>query len=55
MTVAGDLAQPRIEADKFSTWRWVGPDDLDILRENRAPGDDFIIQLVTRGLAWLNQ
>lgn len=53
VTVAGDLAQPHIEADKFSTWRWVGPDDLDVLRENRAPGDDFIIQLVKRGLAWL--
>ncbi len=53
--VEGDLAHPQIEQDRFSTWRWIGRADLDVLRENRAPGDDFIIQLVTRGLAWLNQ
>ncbi|HRF48576.1 MAG TPA: NUDIX domain-containing protein [Anaerolineales bacterium] len=55
VTVSGDLFNPRIETDKFSTWRWIGPDDLGVLGENRAPGDDFIIQLVARGLAWLNR
>ncbi len=52
--VDGDLERARLETDRFSTWRWVGRDDLDVLRENRAPGDDFIIQLVERGLAWLS-
>ncbi len=55
VAVAGDLQRPQIEQDKFSTWRWVGPDDLDLLRENRAPGDDFIIELVARGLSWLGR
>lgn len=53
--VEGDLAHPQIEQDRFSTWRWVGRADLDVLRENRAPGDDFIIHLVERGLDWLSE
>lgn len=55
VNVAGDLDRPQLEHDRFSTWRWVGRDDLVILRENRAPGDDFIIQLVERGLDWLQR
>jgi hypothetical protein len=48
--VDGDLDRPQIEADKFTNWRWVTRADLPVLRENRAPGDDFILDLVTRAL-----
>jgi len=37
--VRGDLTSPRIEQDKFTECRWIGPDDLDSLRENRREGD----------------
>jgi len=49
--VTGDLDRPTLEADKFSEYRWVGSDDLAVLRENRSPGDDAIIRLVTRAVA----
>lgn len=49
--VEGDLEQPRIEPDKFTEFRWVGPDDLEVLAENR-PAEDHIPQiLVQRALA----
>jgi len=51
--VAGDLDRPRLEADKVSEYRWLGCDDLDVLNENRAPGDDAIFRLVTRALSMM--
>lgn len=51
--VTGDLDRPRLEADKVSEYRWLGCDDLDVLNENRAPGDDAIFRLVTRALSMM--
>lgn len=51
--VTGDLDRPRLEADQVSEYRWLGCDDLDVLNENRAPGDDAIIRLVTRALSMM--
>jgi hypothetical protein len=48
--VDGDLETPRIETDRFSAFRWIGPDELDLLRENRADGDTVILDFVRRGL-----
>lgn len=48
--VDGDLDRPRIETAKFTEWRWVTRADLPLMRENRSPGDDFIIDLVARAL-----
>jgi len=36
---------PRLEEGKVETFRWFGPDEVDILLENRAPGDDFMKRL----------
>jgi 8-oxo-dGTP pyrophosphatase MutT (NUDIX family) len=44
--VTGDLNRPRIEAAKFSEFRWVDRESLDLLLENRAGGDTVIYDLV---------
>jgi 8-oxo-dGTP pyrophosphatase MutT (NUDIX family) len=44
--IAGDLDRPRIEATKFSEYRWVGSRDLPLLQENRNPGDRVISDVV---------
>ena len=49
--VEGDLAQPRLEPQNFSAHRWIGPAELDLLKENRQPGDLALYQLVRRVLA----
>jgi 8-oxo-dGTP pyrophosphatase MutT (NUDIX family) len=48
--VAGDLTAPILERDKVSETRWLGPDELDLLNEHRAPGDDVLLRLVRRGV-----
>lgn len=48
--VDGDLAQPQIEAEKFSEWRWVGSDEVELLKENRNADDQVIYQVVTQAL-----
>jgi len=48
--VAGELSAPVLERDKVSEVRWLGPDELDVLNEHRAPGDDVLLRLVQRGL-----
>lgn len=39
ITVNGDLGKPELEWDKHPEYRWLGPDELDVLLENREPGD----------------
>jgi len=51
--VDGDMRAPMIERDKFSEVRWVGQDDLDVLKEYRADGDVVIYELVKKGLVVL--
>ncbi len=50
MRVSGDLEKPRRETDKVSEPRWVGPNDLPLLMEGRAPNDNAIFGLVKRAL-----
>ena len=40
--ISGDLENPQIEEDKFTEYRWVGEEDLQMLKQNRPP-DDFAI------------
>ena len=47
----GDLTAPKLETEKHPEFRWFGPDDVEILTENRAPGDTVIRDLVIKALA----
>lgn len=49
--VGGDLADPRLEWTKHPEYAWVGPDDLELLLENRQPGDTFIHDVVAKVFA----
>lgn len=48
--VAGDLHHPQIETHKFSEWRWIGWDDLPLLKENRHEDDQVIYHIVKKAL-----
>lgn len=51
VTVDGDLVRPRLEIPKHTEYRWVGPDDLEILDENRGKDDGAIRRLVVLALS----
>jgi 8-oxo-dGTP pyrophosphatase MutT (NUDIX family) len=51
--VDGDLQRPRLEAGKHTEYRWLGPDDLDVLDENREINDGMIRRLAEDGFAVL--
>jgi|CXWL01.1.fsa_nt_gi mutator protein MutT len=48
--VNGDLEHPQIEQKKFTEFRWVNLDQLEILNENRQEDDKVIFNLVKRAL-----
>ena len=48
--VDGDLDAPRLERPKQIAFTWVGLDELDLLMENREPGDTLLREIVERGL-----
>ncbi|MFD7014623.1 hypothetical protein [Streptomyces sp. NPDC059928] len=48
--VDGDLDHPALEWSKHTTYDWFGPDDLPRLKENRAPGEYLIHDLITKAL-----
>ncbi|WP_340560954.1 NUDIX hydrolase [Streptomyces sp. GSL17-111] len=50
VTVDGDLDRPALEWSKHSTYDWFGPDDLPRLKENRAPGEHLIHDLIAKAL-----
>ena len=50
--VEGDLERPVLEKAKVSEHRWLGPGQLDILKENRSADDLTILRLVERALAF---
>ena len=49
--VEGESTQPRLEAGKFTEFRWVGPEQVALLRENRVADDLVIFNLVQKALA----
>ncbi|PZG07051.1 NUDIX hydrolase [Micromonospora craterilacus] len=51
--VDGDLAAPVLEADKHTEYRWLGPDDLDLLDEHRDVNDGLIRQIAERAFTIL--
>lgn len=48
VTVAGDLARPRLERGNHTAARWLGVDELPVLLERRDPDDVFIHDIVAR-------
>ncbi|MEV7414958.1 NUDIX domain-containing protein [Streptomyces sp. NPDC089919] len=48
--VEGDLDRPALEWSKHSGYGWFGPDDLERLKENRAPGEYLIHDLIARAV-----
>jgi 8-oxo-dGTP diphosphatase len=53
VAVDGDLRSPRLEEGKHTEYRWLGPDDLDLLVEHREPGDDLLRTVVAGAFASL--
>lgn len=50
--VEGNLEHPQLEWAKHTAFRWVGLDELDVLKAERLAGDDELYQLVKRVLEW---
>lgn len=50
VTVEGDLNNPVIEEEKFSEYKWVGLDDIELLKENRPASDYTIYEIVKQSL-----
>ncbi|ANP51636.1 8-oxo-dGTP pyrophosphatase MutT (NUDIX family) [Streptomyces griseochromogenes] len=48
--VEGDLDHPALEWSKHTAYDWFGPDDLSRLKENRAPGEYLIHDLIAKAL-----
>ncbi|MFG3094470.1 NUDIX hydrolase [Streptomyces sp. NPDC048202] len=48
--VDGDLDHPILERSKHTAYDWFGPDDLPRLKENRAPGEYLIHDLIAKAL-----
>ena len=46
--VKGDLTSPRLEATKVSSFRWVTPDKLEVLKENRSEVNHYIYALLQK-------
>jgi 8-oxo-dGTP pyrophosphatase MutT (NUDIX family) len=51
--VDGDLSRPRLEVGKHTEYRWLGPDDLAVLDENRQINDGMIRRIAEDGFAVL--
>lgn len=48
--VEGDLEHPQLEWSKNSEFRWLGLNELGVLKENRTPEDTIIYKIVKKGL-----
>ncbi|GAA3493584.1 hypothetical protein GCM10019016_006830 [Streptomyces prasinosporus] len=48
--VDGDLRRPALEWPRHTAYDWFGPDDLDRLKENRAPGEFLVHDLIAAAL-----
>lgn len=53
VTVSGDLAAPDLEISKVDAWRWIGREDLGILKENRPVEDSLIYDSVLEAFDWI--
>ncbi|MEV4714630.1 NUDIX domain-containing protein [Micromonospora sp. NPDC049374] len=51
--VDGELTAPVLETGKHTEYRWLGPDDLDLLDEHREVNDGLIRHIAERAFAVL--
>ena len=51
--VDGDLSRPRLEEGKHTSFRWLGPDDLDVLDINEPVDGGMLRRMVEDGFAML--
>ena len=51
--VDGDLDRPQLEVGKHTEYRWLGPEELDVLDESRDINDGMIRQIAEDGFAAL--
>jgi 8-oxo-dGTP pyrophosphatase MutT (NUDIX family) len=51
--VDGDLNRPRLEVGKHTEYRWLGPDDLAVLDENREINNGLTRRIAEDGFAVL--
>lgn len=52
--VDGDLDRPLLEVGKHTEFRWLGPDELDVLDENRGIDDGMIRRIAEDGFTVLH-
>ncbi len=48
--VKGDLEHPRLEWSRFSEFRWIGLDEIELLKENRSEDDMVLYEVVKKAL-----
>ncbi len=53
--VQGDLENPKLETGKFSSWRWIATEDMDILKENRKTEYLDFYRLTEKALAMVKE
>jgi hypothetical protein len=44
-----NLDAPQLEWSKYSEFRWINLDEIEILKEDRTPGDTLIYDVVKKG------
>lgn len=49
--VDGDLERPRLEVPQHVEFRWIGPDETEVLDENRQADQGFIRRIVEKAIA----
>jgi 8-oxo-dGTP pyrophosphatase MutT (NUDIX family) len=52
--VEGEWERPQLEQEKFSAYRWLGENDLKVLKENREAGDWMIYNMVKQVLSYID-
>jgi 8-oxo-dGTP pyrophosphatase MutT (NUDIX family) len=53
--VDGDLSRPRLEEGKHTEYRWIGPDEIGLLDENRGVDDGLMRQIAERSFTTLRR
>jgi 8-oxo-dGTP pyrophosphatase MutT (NUDIX family) len=49
--VGGDLAAPRLEREKHTEFRWIDAEELPVVLEERAPGNELVYQILVKAFA----
>jgi len=55
VTITGEWDFPTLESGKVTEGRWFGPEDVEILNENRVGSDTYVYDLVQEELRGVNR